>query len=148
MSTLPGFQGIDLFVTDLTTHTVRRLTTGKNVVNAAIRWSSDGSAIYHARTAATTASPPDNWRSEVVRVDVATGAAQSAAMGILGQITAIPHSGQADSRILIVGSTGPDSRSFEPLDLASDKRSPITGVPTDASVALADIVLLAIDDHA
>jgi hypothetical protein len=186
MSTLPGFQGIDLFVTDLTAHTVRRLTTGRSIANAAIRWSNDGSAIYYARTMATTASDPDNWRSEVVRVDVASGQAQSVATGILGQITAISRTGgrvlltrnlgtthalyeatigagerqlsatnaayaryvgQTDSRILIVGSTGPDARSFELLDLANNTRSPITGVPADASVAVADIVLLAIDDR-
>jgi dipeptidyl aminopeptidase/acylaminoacyl peptidase len=185
MSTLPGFLGIDLFVTDLTTHTVRRLTTGKNVVNAAIRWSSDGSAIYYARTAGATTSGPDNWLSEVVRVDVATGAAQSVATNIVGQIVAISRSGgrvlltrslgathalyeatlgagerqllatnaayaryvsTTDSRILIVSSTGPDARAFEILDVASNKRTPVTGVPADASVAVADVVLLPIDD--
>lgn len=91
MSTLPGFLGIDLFVTDLTTHTVTRLTTGARVTSA-VRWSQDGKSIYFAHTTGTTTN--DNWLSEIVRVDVATKTMETVASGIVGQVNAIARSGK------------------------------------------------------
>ncbi len=90
MSTLPGFLGLDLFITDLATHTVTRLTTGARVTSA-VRWSQDGKSIYFAHTTGTTTN--DNWLSEIVRVDVATKAAQVVASGIVGEVNAISRSG-------------------------------------------------------
>lgn len=119
MSTLPGFQGIDLFVTDLTTHAVRRLTTGARIVNAAVRWSSDGSAIYYARTTGSATTGPDNWTSEVVRVNVATGAAQTIASGIVGQISAISETG---GRVLLTRNVGTTRALFEAMLGASERQ--------------------------
>lgn len=90
MSTLPGFLGIDLFVTDMATHTVTRLTTGARVTSA-VRWSLDGKSIYFVHTTGTTTN--DNWLSEIVRVDVATKTMQTVATGIVGQVNAIARSG-------------------------------------------------------
>jgi dipeptidyl aminopeptidase/acylaminoacyl peptidase len=98
MSTLPNFRGLDLFVTDLTTHTVTRLTTNANVGNAAIAWSADGSAIYYSHTTGTATGEPSNWLSEVVRVNAATGASQTIASNVVGQITSVARSG---SRVLL-----------------------------------------------
>ena len=90
MSTLPGFLGLDLFITDLATHTVTRLTTGARV-NSAVRWSQDGKSIYFAHTTGTTTN--GNWMSEIIRVDIATKGMEIVASSIVGQVNAIARSG-------------------------------------------------------
>lgn len=88
MSTLPGFGGLDLFTTDLHTHTVARLTNVGNLHGAAVAWAGDDKSIYYART---TGDDPDseNSLSEVVQVDVATKASHTVASNIVGVITSI-----------------------------------------------------------
>jgi Tol biopolymer transport system component len=89
MSTLPGLGGVDVFTTDLTTHTVTRLTTNANLGNAVVRWSADGKSIYYARVI-----PGGPVASEVVRVDVATKTPQSVAANVSGRVVAIGRNGQ------------------------------------------------------
>src|SRR5690348_3453732 len=56
MATLPGMKGVDLFVTDLATHAVKRLTTNANIATAALGWSIDGQSLYYSKV---TAGPTD-----------------------------------------------------------------------------------------
>jgi dipeptidyl aminopeptidase/acylaminoacyl peptidase len=93
MSTKPLATFPDLFVTDLTTNTVTRLTTGANILSASIRWSSDGNSIYYAHTTGSATSGPDNRLSQVVKIDAASRAADTLQSGIVGQISAISRSG-------------------------------------------------------
>jgi len=93
MSTLPNFRGLDLFVTDLATKRVTRMTTNANIRNGSIVWSADGGAIYYSGTTGTSPDSPNNWVSEVVKVDVATKSALVMASNILGQVTSIARSG-------------------------------------------------------
>lgn len=93
MSTLPGLGRLDLFVTDLPSHTVTRLTTAGNLANATVRWSLDGKSIFYARTTGVTTDGLDNRLSEIVRVDVATKTSQVVVSNVLGQITSLDQSG-------------------------------------------------------
>jgi Tol biopolymer transport system component len=109
MSTKPSFGGLDLFVTNLATHTVTRLTTDERLDLAAIRWSIDDSAIYYTRRRVSTASVLGEWVTDLVRINVATGAEQVVASGIVGNVTAISRAG---TRVLLtrrVPTTGADS---------------------------------------
>jgi len=109
MSTKPNFGGLDLFVTNLTTHTVTRLTTDERLDLAAMRWSIDGSVIYYTRRRVSTTSVPGEWVTDLVRINVATGAEQVVASGIVGNVTAISRAG---TRVLLtrrVATTGGDS---------------------------------------
>jgi len=106
MSTKPNFGGLDLFVTDLTTHTVTRLTTDEHLDLAAIRWSVGGTAIYYTRRGVSTASIPGERVNELVRINVATGAEQVVATGLVGDAAAISSDG---ARVLLtrdVATTG------------------------------------------
>lgn len=98
MSTKPNFGGLDLFVTNLTSHTVTRLTTDERLDLAAIRWSVDGSAIYYTRRGVSTAPTPGERVNELVRINVATGTEQVVATGIVGNVAAISHNG---ARVLL-----------------------------------------------
>jgi dipeptidyl aminopeptidase/acylaminoacyl peptidase len=88
MSTKPGFTGLDLFITDLATHTVTRLTTDQNLAEAVIAWSTDGKSIYYTRRAVTTAIPGEPV-NEMVEVIVATKEARVRTVGIVGQVASI-----------------------------------------------------------
>jgi Tol biopolymer transport system component len=93
MSTQPGMTALDLFVTDLATHAVTRLTTGANLLNASIRWSTDGQSIYYSHTTGSSTSGPDNWVSQVVKANATSGAADTLESDIIGQVTSIASSG-------------------------------------------------------
>lgn len=108
MSTKPNFGGLDLFMTNLTTHTVTRLTTNEKLDLAAIRWSIDGSVISYTRRS-VSAPVPGERVNELVRINVATGAEQVVASGIVGNVVAITRAG---TRVLLtrrVATTGGDS---------------------------------------
>ena len=99
MSTKPNFGGLDLFMTNVPTHTVTRLTTDERLDLAAIRWSIDGSAIYYTRRGVSTASVPGERVNELVRITVATGAEQVVATGITGNVVGISRDG---TRVLLL----------------------------------------------
>lgn len=92
MSTQLDTTGVDLFVTDLKTHAVTRLTTNADVKATAVRWSADGKSVYYARHTGTTTDVSHNWISEVIKVDVTTGAAQTVASNVTGDISSIAPS--------------------------------------------------------
>ncbi|HVX41593.1 MAG TPA: hypothetical protein VHB25_18685 [Gemmatimonadaceae bacterium] len=96
MSTVPGFGGFDVFVTDVAANTVTRLTMGANVRVTAMRWSADGRSVLYAHNTGTASN--GDWTSEVVRVDAATGASQVVASNIAGQISSI---GVGGGRVLL-----------------------------------------------
>lgn len=112
MSTKPNFRGLDLFVTNLATHVVTRLTIDENLNEAAIRWSSDGQSIYYTRRGVGPAVPGE-VATELVRIDVATKAQQIVATGIFGQVASIASSG---NRVLltraVATTSGEDTRAL------------------------------------
>jgi Tol biopolymer transport system component len=89
MSTAPGISGIDLFVTDLATHVVTRLTTNERLDQAAIRWSFDGKSIYYTRRGTAPASVSGLRVNELVRIDVASKVEEVVAAGITVHIVSI-----------------------------------------------------------
>lgn len=150
MSTLPNFRGLDLFVTDLATHQVTRVTTNANIRHGSIVWSADGSTIYYSSTTGTSPDAPDNWVTEVVKVDVATKSAQVISSHVLGEVTSIARPGNRvlltrtvtqgtdTTRALIVSSLGPNPTEQV---LASDVAYAhfVTGSDTYAVVVVATI---------
>ena len=101
MATLPGLKGIDLFVTDLATHTVKRLTTNANLAQAVLRWSIDGQSIYYTKVTNPTAGT--DYTNDLVKINAATGTSEVVAAGISGQISSISNSG---SRVLLTRGVG------------------------------------------
>lgn len=90
MATLPGLTGLDLFVTDLATHTVKRVTTNANLTNTVVRWYFDSQHIMYAKvTGATT----DNERTDIVKINANTGASETFASAIPGAVTSISRFG-------------------------------------------------------
>ena len=98
MSTLSNLDVHDIYVTDLTTHAVTRVTTGAHAVAASIGWTPDGASIIYSHPTGSTGDEPDNVISELVKVDVSTGASQTLVTGVIGQITGIARAGD---RVLI-----------------------------------------------
>lgn len=102
MATLPGFKGIDLFVTDLATHTVKRLTTNANLANTALGWSIDGQSVYYSKV---TAQPTDtlDYVNDILKINVNTGVSEAVARRVVGQIASISRTG---ARVLLTRGFG------------------------------------------
>jgi len=117
MATLPGFKGIDLFVTDLATHTVKRLTTNANLAIATLAWSIDGQSLYYSKV---TAQPTDtlDYVNDVVKINANTGVSETIARGVVGQISSISRTG---ARVLLTRGVGL-SRSLIERELAGTER--------------------------
>jgi hypothetical protein len=121
MSTLSDLDVHDIYVTDLATHAVTRVTTGAHAVAASVGWSPDGASIIYSRTTGSTRGEPDNFISELVKVDVSSGASQTLVSGIVGQITGIARSGD---RVLIargVATTGGNARDLVELSVGGSE---------------------------
>lgn len=95
MSTRAGARGVDLFVTDLRTNTVQRLTDGLEYsqTGGALRFSSDGRSLFYAKPTGETGAPLFNKICDIWRIDLATGAQVRLAQGINGAVQAIARSG-------------------------------------------------------
>ncbi len=117
MATLPGLKGLDLFITDLTTHTVKRLTTNANLTNATVRWSLDGQSIYYTKV--TGPSAGTDHINDIVKINATTGASETVATGISGQISSISRTG---ARVLLTRGFGV-SRSLIEHDLSGTERT-------------------------
>jgi Tol biopolymer transport system component len=117
MATLPGMKGIDLFVTDLATHSVKRLTTNANIATAALGWSIDGQSLYYSKV---TAGPTDtlDYVNDILKINVNTGVSETVARGVVGQISSISRTG---ARVLLTRGFGL-SRSLIEHDLAGTER--------------------------
>ena len=85
--------GVDLFTTDLTTHQVKRLTTGANLSQASVRWQPDGAAVLYSQHIGDAKDAGNNWISQVARVKVASSVIDTLRTGITGQVQAISRSG-------------------------------------------------------
>ena len=122
MSTGPAFAAKDVFVTNLVTHTVTRLTTDKYLQETAIRWSSDGASIYYTRRGVSTAIPGEPMH-ELVRITVASGAEQVIATGIVGQVASISANA---ARLLVTREAattgGAGTRSLSELTVGGGER--------------------------
>ncbi|HEY9225970.1 MAG TPA: hypothetical protein VIP11_04940, partial [Gemmatimonadaceae bacterium] len=122
MSTKQNFRGIDLFVTNIVTNTVTRLTTDENLDEAAVRWSADGQSIYYTRRGVGPAVPGER-ANELIRINVASHASQVVATGILGQVSAIASNG---ARVLLTRDAattgGSGSRSLVELTVGGTER--------------------------
>jgi dipeptidyl aminopeptidase/acylaminoacyl peptidase len=94
MSTLSHAQGVELFITNLTTNTVQQLTSDRRYrpLDGALRFGADGASILYARKVGETGGPLFEAMSEVWRADIATGAATKLA-DVTGAVQAIARSG-------------------------------------------------------
>lgn len=94
MSTLSHAQGVELFITDLTTNTVQQLTNDRRYhpLDGALRFGADGASILYARKIGETGAPLFEAMSEVWRADLATGSATKLA-DVTGTVQAIARSG-------------------------------------------------------
>jgi dipeptidyl aminopeptidase/acylaminoacyl peptidase len=96
MSTLPHAQGVDLFVTDLSTSRVTRVTTGGGLgaPGVALGWNATGDSVFVSRVTGTTGSgvAEDNV-SRIDRISVSSGALTNVASGVIGTVQAIGGNG-------------------------------------------------------
>ena len=113
MSTQLDTAGIDLFVTDLATHAVTRLTTNADARATAIRWSPDGKAILYSRRTGLAPDGAGNAISEIVKVDVAARTSTTIASGILGDVCSIAPSA---TRYLVTHVIAPPNVAVQLLD--------------------------------
>ena len=121
MSTLADLDVHDVYITDLATHTVSRVTTGAQAVAAALGWSPDGASVIYSRPTGSTHDDPDNFISELAAVDVSSGVSRTLMSGVLGQITGIARSGD---RVLVsrgVATTGGSARQLVELTIGGSE---------------------------
>jgi Tol biopolymer transport system component len=85
--------GVELFTTNLTTHAVKRLTTGANLSQSAVRWDANGTAVYYSKRVGDANDAAHNSISQVARVTVASSAVDTIRSGIVGQVEEISRSG-------------------------------------------------------
>jgi hypothetical protein len=96
-----------LTMTTLATHTVSRIPGATVSRPTAIQWAADGrSLVVATRAGATPSGALPNVLSTLIRVDVATGAMQTVAAGIIGEITSISSMG---TRVLLTRTVNSDS---------------------------------------
>ena len=95
MATLPGARGVELFTTDLRTYEVRRLTVGAFFgVRTEIRWNAAGTGIFLSEITGEEREPPFNFINRVRLIDAATGASQTVAEGVPGEMVGITRGGK------------------------------------------------------
>jgi len=96
-----------LSVTNLASHTISRIPGVTVSTPTAIRWTSDGKSLVIATRAGTTsASALPNVLSTLMQVDIASGAIQTVAAGIIGEITSISST---RARVLVTRTADSDS---------------------------------------
>lgn len=93
MSTLPFARGVDLFVTDLRTMRVTRVTNGYGLGLSELRWDSKGGAVYFTQWTGDTGAEPYNRLSRVNIANVASGIVDVLAEGIVGDVQGISRDG-------------------------------------------------------
>ena len=106
MSTRPHATGIEIFTTDLTQNRVKQLTTGTGwtLFSGALRFNANATQLSYGRTTGETdVGGATNRISELKRVDVHSGAVQTIASGLVGEIQAIARDG---SYVLLLRSKG------------------------------------------
>jgi len=86
--------GFDLFTTNLSTMQVRRLTTGANLAQSAIRWNLEETAIYYSQHVADAKDAAGNWISQIARLTLASNVVDTIRTNILGQVQAITRDGK------------------------------------------------------
>lgn len=121
MSTLADLDVHDIYVTDLSTHAVTRVTTGARAVAAALGWSPDGASIIYSRPTGSTFDDPDNVISELASVDVSSGTTRTLMSGIVGQITGIARSGDRVLLFRAVPTTGGSARQLIELAIGGSE---------------------------
>ncbi len=85
----------EIMTTDLQTHEVTQVTHtgGVGGPGVEVRFSTDRRALYYSTMRDIGEDPLDSRRSMVVRVDLATGAADTTATGMQGMVVGIERSG-------------------------------------------------------
>jgi WD40 repeat protein len=121
-STLADLDVHDIYVTDLSTHTVTRVTNGAHAVGAALGWSPDGASIIYSRLTGSTRDDPDNFTSELEQADVSSGTSRILMSDVLGQITGIARSGDRVLLSRAVPTPGGAARQLIELTVAGSER--------------------------
>ena len=93
MSTLPTFTGIDLFVTDLATNQITRLTSGADLSLSSVRFDQGGSGVYYSTRTHDQGEPPFNSVTLVAHVNVVSKKVDTLRTGIVGDVQAISRTG-------------------------------------------------------
>jgi Tol biopolymer transport system component len=111
MSTLPHASGVDLFMTDLETDRVTRLTTGAGlgVPGVEMAWAAGGGQLFVSRVTGEGGAPLFEYGSSVTRLDVGSLQQTPIATGIAGEIAAIAQGGEY---LVIVRRTSPSSSGY------------------------------------
>jgi dipeptidyl aminopeptidase/acylaminoacyl peptidase len=96
MSTTAGAGGIDLFITEIESSRVTRLTEGAalGVPGVSLAWSADGEAVIWSEITGTGPEPLFQRISNVNRVDIETDIESTLGVDITGQIFGITDDGQ------------------------------------------------------
>jgi WD40-like Beta Propeller Repeat len=121
MSTLADLDVHDIYVTDLATHAVSRVTTGARAVGAALGWSPDGTSIIYSRVTGSTRDDPDNFISELAEANVSSGVSRILMGEVVGQITGIARSGDRVLLTRAVPTAGGGARQLVELALAGSE---------------------------
>lgn len=91
MSTLPEAGGVDLFVTDLETNRVERLTQGAGIGGGGVAWDASGTGVYTWKMIGSSAG--SDPLSRISRVDAASGAAAVLADSVVGRVQGVAGTG-------------------------------------------------------
>jgi Tol biopolymer transport system component len=110
MSTLPHALGVDLFVTDLVTNRVTRVTTGANLGLAGLQlgWAANGSSLYVSRVTGEGGAPLFERTSSISRIDVTTGAMTPVVADLAGEVFGIAAGGDFAILLRRTGRNGSD----------------------------------------
>jgi hypothetical protein len=93
MSTLPRAAGVDVFMTDLETNRVQRLTTGANIGGELVRFDASGLGVLYAKNVGSRQTPVYDRLSRIVRVELASLEARTVADSIPGTVEGIARTG-------------------------------------------------------
>ncbi len=130
MSTTAGANGIDLFVTDLATSQVERVTDGADLAATGVRprFSADGQSLLFSDLEDQQSQPVFNRVTSVSRIDLTSKAISPVASGLVGDVQGIARSGERALLATNVASDpGSESRTslvWRDLTGAAGARSP------------------------
>ncbi|MBX6363155.1 MAG: PD40 domain-containing protein [Gemmatimonadetes bacterium] len=93
MSTIPEAGGVDVFVTDLETNRVQRLTQGANVGGGHVRFDAAGLGVFYAKSVGERETPVRDRLSRIARVELGSLDARTVADSVPGTVEGIARTG-------------------------------------------------------
>ncbi|HET9983610.1 MAG TPA: hypothetical protein VFQ38_08480 [Longimicrobiales bacterium] len=93
MSTLPRAAGVDVFVTDLETNRVQRLTQGASIGGDVVRFDASGLGVLFSKNVGSRSTPIADRLSRIVRVELGSLEARTVADSVPGTVQGIARTG-------------------------------------------------------